>query len=108
MDPGNRDELFRHELDDERDNERRQWDTRFWKIEMIPTTGITTEVIRILCFPLTESTAGSVELSGIRITRCGIVQFHRFVINLWNTSNGKPILIHDCWFSVVPDIRSYH
>ena len=74
----------------------------FWKIETLPATTLAHGLDSNSLFVLNESVNGDIDLSGIRFT-----QFQppsggngqNYFIEIWTTTNGKPVLIHDCWFS---------
>jgi hypothetical protein len=74
----------------------------FWKVERLPATTLAHALDSNSLFVLNESTSGNIDLSGIRFT-----QFQppsggngqNYFVELWITTNGKPIFIHDCWFS---------
>lgn len=67
----------------------------FWVVQTIPSTIISGSIASMLT--LKEATARSVELSGIKF-----VTTYSTVSAIYVNDNGtaKPVLIHDCWFSV--------
>ena len=72
----------------------------FWKIETIPATTINHGTDANTLFTLNESSAGSIELFGIRFTQFGDpAQSNTNGVVINTASNGQPVLIHDCWFS---------
>jgi hypothetical protein len=72
----------------------------FWKIETQASTTINHRTDSNTVFALVESTAGSIEISGIRFTQLVDPTGNGTkTISVANTSGGKPVLIHDCWFS---------
>jgi hypothetical protein len=72
----------------------------FWKIETIPSTTISHGTDANTLFNLNESSAGNVEISGIRVTQFNNPsQTNTTSIAIQSTANGQPALIHDCWFS---------
>ncbi len=70
----------------------------FWKIETQPVTTINHGADSSVPLSITESTAGSIEISGIRFTQF-VDSSNIRTISVTNASGGKPVLIHDCWFS---------
>ena len=71
----------------------------FWKIETQASTTINHGTDTSVPFAITESRAGSIEISGIRFTQFASPTGYTNTISVANTSGGKPVLIHDCWFS---------
>jgi len=72
----------------------------FWKIETIPATTISHGTDANTLFTLNESTAGSIELTGIRFAQFSDpAQSNTTGIRITSTTSGQPVLIHDCWFS---------
>jgi hypothetical protein len=72
----------------------------FWKIETIPATTISHGTDANTLFTLNESTAGSIELTGIRVAQFSDpAQSNTTSISIQSITNGQPVLIHDCWFS---------
>ena len=71
----------------------------FWKIETIPATTINHGTDANTMFTLNESSAGSIELTGIRFTQFNAPSQNANGIVIGSTTNGQPVLVHDCWFS---------
>ena len=72
----------------------------FWKIETIPATTISHGSDTSTLFTLNESSAGNIELMGIRFTQFSDpAQPNTNGVVVSGTTNGQPVLIHDCWFS---------
>ncbi len=70
----------------------------FWKIETQASTTINHGSDSNVPIAITESTAGSVEITGIRFTQF-VDSSNIRTISVTNAASGKPVLIHDCWFS---------
>lgn len=68
-----------------------------WCISTPSTTTITHDAGDNILIAVTESTTGSVEISGLRVINDS--NNVNYSLNLGSTIGGQPILVHDCWFS---------
>ncbi|HEY3128146.1 MAG TPA: hypothetical protein VGL91_01695 [Acidobacteriota bacterium] len=71
---------------------------KVWWIATMPYTIITHAVASGPSIVLRESTAGKLELSGIKVVYGSGNLIPVVAINV--VSGGKPVLIHDCWFQL--------
>ena len=72
----------------------------FWKIETPSVTIISHGTDSNTLFTLNESPNGNIELSGIKIAQLSSPSNSNTTgIKMNATTNGKLILIHDCWFA---------
>jgi hypothetical protein len=77
----------------------------FWHIATNPSTtilGNTSLGAELYLINITESSAASIEVSGIKFETTAISSMYLTRID-GGTSGGKPVLVHDCWFSSAPN-----
>lgn len=71
-----------------------------WLVSTVPTTTIVHNTIDTALFVFTEDATHSIELSGIKIAAGTSKSFAAIYIV---RNDGKPVLIHDCWFAASGD-----